>query len=189
MTIRTAAAILILGTVSVPLIAQQTAGGRQSTPPVNASPQAFALDAIRPLYEEMKGYLLRSAEQMPPDKYGYRPAAGVRSFGEILGHVINDQYGFCSQARGVKNDQEGRDAEKIATKAEMVAALRKSFEYCDPLYVAGGIPDLAAPVGRGRQNRLFALNYNVTHNAEHYGNLITYFRLNNMVPPSSQPAK
>ena len=91
MTIRTAAAILILGTVSVPLIAQQTAGGRQSTPPVNASPQAFALDAIRPLYEEMKGYLLRSAEQMPPDKYGYRPAAGVRSFGEILGHVINDQ--------------------------------------------------------------------------------------------------
>jgi uncharacterized damage-inducible protein DinB len=174
---------------AAPIAAQQAPGARQAAPPANRSGQAFALDAIRPLYEEMKGYLIRSAEQMPQDKYSYRPVPGVRSFGEILGHVINDQYGFCSTARGVRNDQEGRDAEKIATKAEMVAALRKSFEYCDPLYVAGGIPDLAAPAGRGGQNRLFALNYNVAHNSEHYGNLITYFRLNNMVPPSSQPAK
>jgi hypothetical protein len=30
------------------------------------------------------------------------------------------------------------------------------------------------------------LNFNVTHVAEHYGNLVTYMRLKSMVPPSSQ---
>ncbi len=163
---------------AAPLGAQQAA---------MASGSNTSLDALRPLYMQVKGYLTQSAEQMPEDEFSYRPTPEVRSFGEILGHVTNDQYYFCSAARNEDNPAPG-DAEKLATKSEIMEALAASFAYCDELYSDMSAADLAAPSAAfgGRQNRLFPLIYNVSHDFEHYGNLITYFRLNGMVPPSSQ---
>jgi uncharacterized damage-inducible protein DinB len=152
-----------------------------------ASGSNTALDALRPLYMQVKAYLTQSAEQMPEDEFSYRATPEVRSFGEILGHVTNDQYYFCSAARNEDNPWQ-EDGEEIMGKAAMVDALRTSFEYCDDLYTSMSPADLAAPSDafRGRRNRLHPLVYNVTHDFEHYGNLITYFRINGMVPPSSQ---
>ena len=153
-------------------------------------PEAAAnvpLDAVRPLYMQVRGYVTRSAEQMPEEQYGYRPTPEVRSFGEILGHVINDHYSFCSAARDEENPWT-EDAEKLATKAEIVRALERSYAYCDGLYSTMTPEELGRPTSafRGQRNRLFPLVYNLSHDFEHYGNLITYFRLNGMVPPSSQ---
>ena len=40
-----------------------------------------------------------------------------------------------------------------------------------------------------QRSRLFVLLENATHDSEHYGNIVTYMRLNKMVPPSSRPSK
>ena len=49
------------------------------------------------MYRALKFVLLRTAEKMPEENYAFKPAEGVRSFGQILGHVADSQYRFCSE--------------------------------------------------------------------------------------------
>jgi hypothetical protein len=101
--------------------------------------------------------------------------------------VAGAQYLFCAAALGDPPRQED-DIEKTRTKkADLVAALKASTQYCSRAYAQ---TDRAAQQSTklfGEQRtRLFALGLNATHNAEHYGNLVTYLRLNRIVPPSSR---
>ena len=54
-------------------------------------------------YGYLKDVLLRSAEKMPEENYNFKPTEAVRSFGQILGHVADSQYMFCSMVLGEKN--------------------------------------------------------------------------------------
>jgi hypothetical protein len=45
------------------------------------------------------------------------------------------------------------------------------------------------PFGGGKQARATVLMGNTNHNNEHYGNLVTYLRINGLVPPSSAPSR
>jgi len=141
-------------------------------------------------YAMMKNILLRSAEKMPEESYGFRPTAAVRSYGQIFGHIADSQYAFCSAALGEKNPAVTLKVEKTkTTKAELVAALKEAFAYCDRAY--DGMTDAAGsqPVKfMGMDTpRLFVLMGNHMHTAEHYGNLVTYMRMKNIVPPTSEP--
>ncbi len=147
---------------------------------------AGGLDAVKPLYETVKGYLMKSAEQMSEADYAFQPTPDVRTFGQLLGHIANAQYLFCSTALNEKSPSTA-DAEKLATKAEMMKALKDSFAYCDKAYAISERDAMAEATVFGRKaNRLFALNFNMGHNFEHYGNIVTYMRMKGMVPPSSQ---
>lgn len=133
--------------------------------------------------------IIKSAEQMPEAKYSFKPTPEVRSFGQLIGHVAGAQYVYCSAALGDKPASEG-DIEKTKTsKADLVAAIKESAEYCRKAYM---ISDAAAQemtkVFGEDQTKLYALIGNASHDAEHYGNIVTYLRMNKMVPPSSQPA-
>ena len=55
------------------------------------------------VYGRVKDILLRSAEKMPAENYSFKPTETVRSYGQILGHVADAQYAFCSIALGEKN--------------------------------------------------------------------------------------
>ncbi len=141
---------------------------------------------VRGLYQTVRGYITAAAEQMPEDKYSYRPTDEVRTFGQIIGHVANSGYMFCAPVRG-QQAPSMPDAEKLASKAEIVAALKASFAYCDAAYQLSAA-DASAPLQFfGQQHtKLSVLAFNMGHAFEHYGNLVTYLRLNGMVPPSSQ---
>src|ERR1700722_12505528 len=90
-------------------------------------------DELRQSYSEVKNNILRSAEKMPEENYGFRPAPRVRTFGEILGHIAQEQYlYFCGP---VKGEQKAVDIEKTKTsKADLIKALHESFAYCDAVY-------------------------------------------------------
>jgi uncharacterized damage-inducible protein DinB len=138
-------------------------------------------------YGRIKDILLRSAEKMPEENYSFKPTDSVRSFGQIVGHVADGQYLFCSVALGEKNP--GLNIEKTkTTKADLIAALKDAFAYCDKAY--DGLTDVSAvqPVKLFGNDapRLGALEVNLVHNMEHYGNLVTYMRMKNIVPPSSE---
>jgi hypothetical protein len=51
--------------------------------------------------------------------------------------------------------------------------------------------EAAKPLGgsNGNESRLSMLVMNLTHDNEHYGNIVTYMRMNHMIPPSSKPRK
>src|SRR5437763_8324094 len=85
-------------------------------------------------YNQVKTYILRSAEKMPEENYYFKPAPRVRTFGQILGHLAEEQYLYCGTAKG---ERKAADVEKTKTaKSDLLAALQDAFAYCDAVYAA-----------------------------------------------------
>jgi uncharacterized damage-inducible protein DinB len=138
--------------------------------------------------KQVTGWLERAAEKMPEEEYAFKPDPAVRSFGQILGHVADADYLFCSAALGEKSPSPGVEKSKT-TKAELASALHDAFAYCNRAYDA--LTDASAnetvKAFSGERNKLGVLWFNASHNLEHYGNLVVYMRLKGIVPPSSEP--
>jgi hypothetical protein len=145
----------------------------------------------RRLADFVRGNILKSAEQMPEEHYGFRPTPAVRTFGEIPGHVANTNHRFCSQAAGDANTATADIEKTVRTRADLIGALRQSFDYCDK--VLGAMNDRAGSelitFPGGDLSRLSVIALNTAHNFERYGNLTTYLRMKGLVPPSSQPSR
>jgi uncharacterized damage-inducible protein DinB len=144
-------------------------------------------DELRHAYTEVKSNVLRSAEKMPEENYAFRPAPRVRTFGELLGHIAQEQYlFFCGP---VKGEHKAVDIEKTKTsKADLLAALHESFAYCDAVYDSMTDPTLAQIVDTGgsKHTKSGLLWDNVVHDTLHYGNIVTYLRIKGLVPPSTE---
>jgi uncharacterized damage-inducible protein DinB len=141
---------------------------------------------VKGLFDMVKGYITRSAEQMPEADFAFKPTPEVRSFGQLLGHIANSGYMFCSSALG-ETAPTKPDAETLTSKAQLVAALNESFAYCDRAYAMADARAGEPLTVFGRPaTRLYALEFNMGHDFEHYGNIVTYMRLKGLVPPSSQ---
>lgn len=141
------------------------------------------------VYGFQKNILLRSADKMPEESYSFRPVDSVRTYGQLIGHLADGQYEFCSVALGEKNPEPNVEKTKTS-KADLIAALKMAFAYCDKAY--DGMTDasgsqLVKMFGKDSP-KLGALEFNNVHNWEHYGNLVTYMRIKNIVPPSSEQA-
>src|SRR6266852_5757833 len=159
------------------------------------APAAVALAEDNPFsatnkshYGGLKKILLRSAEIVPEENFNFKPTEAVRSFGQIVGHVADSQYAFCSIALGEKNPAPKIEKTKTS-KADLIAALKEAFAYCDKAY--DGMTDTSGNQTVKYQGmdmpKLIVLIGNNMHSAEHYGNLVTYMRLKNIVPPTSEP--
>ena len=137
----------------------------------------------------IKGFVLRAAEKMPEEHYTFRPAPEVRSYGAIVGHIADAHYLLCAPARGEKKELAELTVEKtVSVKAALIGALKESIVYCDAAYDAMTDAKAAETVKFFNRDRakLGVLNSNVSHDWEHYGNLVTYMRMKGIVPPSSE---
>jgi uncharacterized damage-inducible protein DinB len=144
--------------------------------------------------------LAEAAERMPAEEYGFQPTPQVRTFGQLVGHVINANLFFCSQAGGERLPA-AVNYERVTSKPELVKALNESLALCDRAYERttdanfNEPVEMAAGVGMGpaKTVRGAILVFNVAHNNEHYGNIVVYMRLKGLVPPSTartqQPRK
>ena len=139
------------------------------------------------MYTQLQQIVLRSADKMPEENYGFKPVDSIRSYGQVLGHIADAQYTFCSIALGEKNPAPKIEQTKTS-KADLTAALKGAFAYCDKAYDAVTDATAAQPVKMfGTDSpRLGVLIVNSTHTTEHYGNLITYMRMKGIVPPTSE---
>lgn len=156
--------------------------------PLAAQPAANAAGAkVQWMSEAMANNILKSAEQMPEEKYSYRPTPEVRTFGEIVGHVAGAQNMICAVALGEQPPAEDAVEKSATTKAALIEALKASIAYCARAYAQSDAATQQPVEMFGMKTTRFgALVLNATHNGEHYGNLVTYLRINGMVPPSSQ---
>jgi uncharacterized damage-inducible protein DinB len=118
-----------------------------------------------------------------------RPHAGHRQPGGFVGHLANAAYSYCSRAKGEANPNK-QDFEKVTGKAALVAGITAATAYCDAVYKQQSDASLAETiaVGQNQSPRGQLLIQNVSHNNEHYGNLVTYMRLKGLVPPSTERA-
>ena len=154
-------------------------------------PMSYGADPLvagqKALYEGTKNNLMRSAEKMPEQYYSFKPTPDVRSFGELVGHLADYQYVFCSAAAGEKPPVSGIEEAKHS-KAHLIQALKEGFAYCDKVYSGitdAKLADMVKLEGRSMAV-LTAFTVNTSHNNEHYGNMVTYLRMKGLVPPSSE---
>jgi uncharacterized damage-inducible protein DinB len=160
----------------------------QAKPPAQSAPPANPITASeKGFYSFVSNAVVGAAEKMPEENYSFKPTPEVRSFGQLVGHVADASYMFCSQATGEANP--AKDIEKTKTaKADLVAALKDGVAYCnkafDSMTDAKGSQmvkffnfDLA---------KLTLFSINSAHTDEHYGNMVTYLRLKGIVPPTSE---
>jgi len=139
------------------------------------------------LYEGVTNNIIRAAEKMPESNYSFKPSPDVRSFGQLVGHLADYQYIFCSGAAGEKPPVTGIEDSKTS-KADLVQALKDGYAYCDKIYSGmtdSKLAENASVEGRPRAV-LTALTVTIAHNNEHYGNMVTYLRIKGIVPPSSE---
>lgn len=138
-------------------------------------------------YTSAKNNVLKAAEAVPESDYAFKPTEKVRTFGQLISHVADGQYEFCSAVLGDTSEHASVEKSKTS-KAEIVDALKTAFAYCDKAYDA--LTDAHAADEVKFFNRPMAkisvLGFNTAHTDEHYGNIVTYMRIKNLVPPSSK---
>jgi uncharacterized damage-inducible protein DinB len=172
--------LLVFGLAACQTFAQSSTGG----PAANANPLSMS---AKMMYGMTKNYVLKSAQEMPEADYSFKPVSTVRSFGEIVAHVADAQYEFCSAVVGDGKQPPGIEKSKTS-KADIIQALQEAFAYCDPAYDSmtdAHATEMVKFFGH-EMPKLTVLNANIGHNEEHYGNLVTYLRIKGLVPPSSQ---
>jgi len=129
----------------------------------------------------MQDKIMKAAEAMPESKYSYQPTKDVRSFAEILNHVADISYILCSNVKGEANPA---TATATDSKTKIMAHLKDAFDYCDGVYAGFTDAHLNDPADfwGAKTNKMFVLTQVANHDALHYGNLVTYLRLNGLVP-------
>jgi uncharacterized damage-inducible protein DinB len=139
-------------------------------------------------FDDAAGKLSQLADAIGQDKYGWRPAPGVRSVSEVLMHVVGGNY-YIPTFAGVKpSKQLARDAETTVTdKAQVSAALKESFDHVRTAIRGANDADLDKSVTMFGQPTTVRNVYAtiVSHVHEHLGQMIAYARSNGVKPPWS----
>ena len=168
--------------------AQTTGAGYDALP-------ASLAGVARTMHTTIRGNLAKAAEEMPAEEYAFRPTPEVRTFAQLIGHVVNANRFFCAQAAGEK-PQAMVNYERVADKAVLVEALKRSLADCDRVYAsttdASFNQPVTIPADGGAEPahtvRGAVLMFNIAHNNEHYGNIVVYMRLKGHIPPSTAQA-
>ncbi len=137
-------------------------------------------DVLIARWSELADKIVKLAEELPEDKYEYRPAPEVRSFADHLRHVAFWNTYVQKTLRREKADGDGNELPRdtFPTKSKIVVVLRNSFDA-----IASQISKWSEPPDKADVDTLVSF---LEHNGEHYGQMALYFRLNGLVPPASR---
>jgi uncharacterized damage-inducible protein DinB len=141
-------------------------------------------------WNDIGNKIIAMAQDFPADKYDYKPTPEVRTYAEILLHIAGADDIFTAAAQGRKPGPENLPRSEYNTKEKVVAAVTKAVRDGAAAIQAKGNKGMMETVRGfgGRPTTLLALCYDlIEHSGEHFGNLVTYDRLNGIVPPESRP--
>ena len=140
---------------------------------------------LKQSYNQIKNNITMAADEMPESGYGFLPEGEPRSFAGWVGHVADVQANQCGGLAGTPLQL---GAAAMTTKADLVAALKKSFDACDTVFNAltdeNAMESFTGGRG-GRSRRLSPLYGMIIHSNECYGAMAVYMRLQKLTPPSS----
>ncbi|MGA8619793.1 MAG: DinB family protein [Candidatus Sulfotelmatobacter sp.] len=163
-----------------------------------ATASAFAQDNKNPVTSVVKEILPRqqknlvaAAEEMPADKFGFRPTPKQMMFGDLVLHIIQSNSYLCAKI-GEVPEAKSPGLKETDGKAKLVAALKASFDFCST--ALGKVDDSklgdTVELFGGREGpRAFALIALTNDWADHYSAAAIYLRLNGLLPPTAQEKK
>jgi uncharacterized damage-inducible protein DinB len=178
---------LAVGLAVVPVGSQE----KKSAAP---KPPVSPTQAVVETWNDIGRKLIAMAEDFPEDKYEFKPNPDERTFREQLLHVADTNYFFTNPVEGKKAPtQEDFSKDKLKTKADVVAYVKKSFaDGAAAIKAKGdtGLNSLVVDPFENQQVRVIDVAYGFAeHSGEHYGQLVVYYRVAGMVPPESRPKK
>ncbi|MGB2592486.1 MAG: DinB family protein [Candidatus Acidiferrum sp.] len=181
---RWGALLVAMVLAAMPALAQEAKKPPKPVP----SPSQAVLEA----WNDIGRKLVAMAEDIPADKYDYKPNPDSRTFIAQLLHASASMYFFTDPAQGKKarySDDPKRD--ELQTRDQIVAFVKKAVEDGAEVIKAKGDAGMAKTIVLGNTTyRLTDLAYGlIEHSGEHYGQLVVYYRINGMVPPESRPKK
>ena len=138
-------------------------------------------------FQRAANEILGVAEAMPADKYGFKPAPEMSSFGDQLVHVTGIVQRFVDTAKGTKTEAHQHGA---MTKPEIMALMKKTFQSAEEAMTALGDAQMLEPVkfpfGDRTVTRATFWQGPLYQIRNHYGQLVVYLRMNGIVPPASR---
>ena len=182
-------ALVLMASTPFTATAQQApaaATGQASAPETNPVSNGF-----RKLLAEESENSVAAVEEMPADKFGFRPTPQQNTFGHLVVHMIRANYGLCGLISGVKppappavKDDDPKDT--------LVPALKASFQFCtdalaqtDDSHFGEQVPF----IGGKMVSRGFMVVTASEDLGDHYATAAMYLRLNGLLPPTAQPRK
>lgn len=146
--------------------------------------------SAKSLYEHDAKNMIAAAEQMPENKYSYRPTPDQRTFGDIVAHIAQSNGGLCGALSGT-TPPAALHMSNTASKADLIAGLKASFDFCGPVlnHLTDAKLGETVTVFHRTIPRAMALLLLPADLADHYSQMAAYLRLNGLVPPSAQPRK
>lgn len=151
--------------------------------------------AVLEQWNEIGRKLVAIAEDLPEDRYDFKPNPDSRTFLAQLLHVSASMYYFTDTAEGKKPrypDDPKREDLKLTGKEQVVAWVKQCVKDGADVITSKGDKGMNTAVNDGgpHLDRLYDLAYGlIEHSGEHYGQLVVYYRANGLVPPESRPKK
>lgn len=152
------------------------------------NPATPVSDALRSISQRSGKNLIAAAEEMPADKYGFKPTPAQMSFGKVITHLAEGNDYLCSQIGGVAAPKRSEVAEG-APKEKLVARLRETFQFCESALAKVNDSELGGKVpyfGEREVSRAEAMFAAAEDWADHYSQLAIYLRLNGLLPPTAK---
>jgi uncharacterized damage-inducible protein DinB len=179
----------LLATTAAAQPPQGRGGGRGPAAPAAPAITTLAGD-IQADWARTRGLITGIVDAMPDDKFGFKPTAAQQTFAERVLHVATTDV-FVLQALGGKTPAPMINA-KAATKAELLAALKQTFDYGDALIKEFNdqqwVERIMPPPFMGPSaSRLRIIYFDMQHSEDMYGQFVVYVRLNGVTPPASRP--
>jgi uncharacterized damage-inducible protein DinB len=144
-------------------------------------------------YAGIKANFTAAAEKMPDADYAFKVGSmpEARTYGQLIAHIAQSQFGQCSGLTGVANPMAGKNLEQeLKTKAELTKALADSFALCDKAFadVTDANATEMVKAGQNEQTRAASLYGVIVHGNEIAGTAYAYLRTKGLVPPSTERA-
>jgi len=147
--------------------------------------------SMREIFDRQSQRIIDAAAEMPADKYGYQPTPDQWTFGKIIAHVVEANFGVCSMISDTPAPKEFKVSE-TDSKDKLAPALKASLQFCaDSMSKLqdSKMGDTVTFFGGHKVPRARAALELVSDLVDHYTQLASYLRLNGMLPPSAQPKK
>jgi hypothetical protein len=142
-------------------------------------------------YTSIQRDVLEAAELMPEADYSFKPTPETRPFGQLISHLALSQFNACALLRGGPSPKAGEKEETPRSKAALVALLKESAAFCNPLVTTmtdEGMLQLMKVGPNEGPRGLVAIGLSV-HGNEVYGTMAVYLRLKGIVPPTTARQK
>src|SRR5213083_1060105 len=151
-----------------------------AAPAVGAAEQNPVADAFRAMEQRHAKNITDAAEEMPADKYGFKPTPAQMSFGDVVAHLVREGNDYlCGSSSGQKAPVRGTVTGTDA-KDKLVANLKASFDFCQTAFAGMQDAQLGDSIdffGGRKQTRAMGALITVADWADHYSQMAIYLRL------------